>query len=128
MKRFFLFFLTLIPSIAHADWSFATQSEDGDVTYVEKSYIVRNGNLVKMWEMTNLKSAGVIAGKAFMSWKVLVEFDCAQKKSRRLDMIFFSGAKGSGEMTYKLYEPGTWGYVSPGSMGEATFKIACSKK
>ena len=129
MKRLLLGLMVLMTAgTASAEW---TQSGGNDqfIHYVDRATIRRNGNLVKMWDLADFKTVQKsAAGESYLSNKIQTEYDCKEEKSRSLAFTWFSGKMGSGKVVYSDSFPGKWSPISPGSVGEALWKIACGKK
>ena len=130
MKRLLLGLILLVTAtVASAEWTVA-ERDDELILYVDKATIRRNGNLVKMWDLADYKTVqkSAAAGEYYLSGKVQMEYDCKEEKKRLLAFTNFSGKMGSGKVVYSDSFPGKWSPISPGSVGEALWKIACGKK
>lgn len=55
----------------------------------------------------------------------LVEVDCAQARSRRLQVIYYSDASLMGQSTTRVTADGRWSYAAPGTFGEGEVQEAC---
>ena len=67
---------------------------DGGDIYAARATIRRSGNLVRMWDMWDFKTAQVAAGKPFISFKQQNEYNCIDQRIRTLSVTGFSGAYG----------------------------------
>src|SRR5258705_12025861 len=90
--------LNLTPAIADAEWSEIGSHKDkgGIDIYAARSTIRRSGNLVKIWEMFDYKTAQVVEGRRFLSFKQHLEYDCKGQRQRHLSVTAFAGHKGQG--------------------------------
>jgi len=101
----------------------------GTTVYVDQDLIHRNGNLVKMWELTDYKSAQTFdADTRYLSEMRQREYDCAEERWRMLALAFFSGQMGNGTTVYSRAYKNLWAPVFPGSIGRRAWKIACDKQ
>ena len=67
-------------------------------------------------------------GLSFLSSKEQREYDCKDERTRLLAFLWFSGQMGSGKVVYSNSVTSmTWDPISPGSVGETLWKIACGK-
>ena len=127
MKSLLMGLMLLVTAgAASAEWT-AVNEDDQFVDYVDRSTIRRNGNFVKMWDLSDFKKADVIGGKSILSLRTQCEYDCKEERTRVLAQAFFSGQMLSGTVTYTDNKTGEWTPVAPGSVSETHWKIACGK-
>jgi hypothetical protein len=127
-KVMLMMLLAVVSSNAVAEWVKIGSSENITI-YVDLATIRKTGNKVKMWNLLDLKSArGEDTGKPYMSAKGQQEYDCKKKQLRKLAFSFHSGNMGAGEVAYIDYDFEKWIPVSPGSINEAMWKVACRKQ
>ena len=103
---------------------------NGDFTaYADLSTIRKSGDKVKMWHLFDFKVAKTsAAGKLFLSSAGQDEYDCKEETSRVLTFNWYSKNMGAGEVVYNSGAAhGEPIPVSPGSMGNTFFKVACGK-
>ena len=133
MKQLLLGLMLLVTAgAASAEWTFVGDTGDGGddfIHYVDRATIRRNGNLVKMWDLkdykTPQKSSG---GDSYLSIKSQSEYDCKEEQMRMLALLLFSGKMGSGKVVYSTSEASMqWQPISPVSIGETLWKVACGK-
>ena len=129
MKRLLLgLMLPVTAGAASAEWTSVGASAEY-IAYVDKGTIRRNGNFVKMWDMSDYKTVQTVAGDSFLSTKRQSEYDCKEEKIRTLAFTWFSGQMGNGKVVYNTSETSIkWDPIAPGSAGETLWKIACGKK
>ena len=126
-KAILIMLLAGVSSNAAAEWVEVGSSEKTTV-YVDPATIRRAGNLVKMWNLIDLKTATLTAGsKPYTSQMTQAEFDCKEEQWRRLYFSWHSGNMTRGEIVYSDSNPGTWEPVPPGSATEVLWKFACGK-
>ena len=128
MTRFIILVLTLFltTSEAYAEWV-KTDEQDTFTYYADPDTIRRNGNLVKMWELSDYKTIQTVAGKSILSFKVISEYDCAEEQIRILAEYGYSGQMGTGEIVFSHTKPDNWAPAMPGSMGQYKWAFACKK-
>ena len=127
-KRLLLGLILLVTAtVASAEWTVA-ERDDELILYVDKATIRRNGNLVRMWDMTDYKTLQKsAAGNPFLSVKTQREYDCKEEKMRLLAFTQFNRQMGQGNVVYSNgnykdeFEP-----IEPRSFGEALWKVACN--
>jgi hypothetical protein len=131
MKKIFImivFVLFFVVSIAEAaDWVLITLSNGGDKIYIDEESIKHNSKTtIKVWEKH--VPEGRTFEKPFNSKKVtqlLVyrEYDCEQKRKRKLQSNFFfeDGSK------QEYQGPHEWSYVIPDTVAEEIIQYICKK-
>jgi len=111
---------------AYAGWVKVSDEAEKTV-YVDPTTIRRNSNLVKMWQFYDYKTVQTVGGVRFLTAKEQWEFDCAEERSRVLELKGFSGNMGSGTVVYTTSQVGKWVPVMPGTVGQTVWKLACGK-
>jgi hypothetical protein len=129
MKKLLTIILLIVSANSYAEW---TESDVSDefTEYVDRATIRRNGNFVKMWDLADYKTVRKSASNdSYLSSKSQIEYDCKEEKSRILAFTRFSGQMGHGTVVYNsgAFED-TWSPISPESIGESLWKIACGKR
>ena len=130
MKRLLMGLMLLVTAgAASAEWTIAGDTEVF-IQYVDRATIRRNGNLVKMWGLSDFKTVQKsAAGKSYLSNKQQWEFDCKEEKRRTLAFTLFSGKMGNGNVVYSDDDVGgKWIPIQPESIDEIRWEIACGKK
>ncbi|MBU6482081.1 MAG: hypothetical protein KGS09_16215 [Nitrospirae bacterium] len=115
----------------HAEWVAigSTESAGGFTVYLNHDTIVRKGDLVKMWALYDYNTTQTKASNMYFSSEMQSEYDCTEERTRLLSFVEFSGKMGSGNVVSSgSDETNRWISVPPGSVGQALWKIACSKK
>jgi hypothetical protein len=129
MKRLLLItFLLLSSGPAYAEWVLHGESESGTTVYADPATMHREGNLVKMEVLFDFKTIQTNAGVSYLSAKAQMEYDCAEQRFEGLEVIYFSGNMGSGNLLDRSSAKGKWLPVSPSSLDQALWKVACGKK
>ncbi len=129
MTRFLhiiLFFLCSAP--AYAEWVVFEKNRQIELTvYVDPDTIRRKGNLVKIWELFDFKTAQTEEGLSHLSAKVQVEYDCAEERHRLVTLIQYSDNMGRGNVIYSDSTEYIWEPVAPDTIGQRMWKFACKK-
>jgi hypothetical protein len=117
------FVLFIFSSVVHAaDWV-KIGGSDTFVTYIDRSSIVKNGSLRKIWVILDFKEK---QEDRFLSERSSEEFDCRQRLYRTRDIRSFSGQMGQGQtVTHTPLGDSDWGEIPPDSIVETAFKVAC---
>jgi hypothetical protein len=130
MKRFVFVALMMVCSASWAEWEYTTHTNSFSVFH-DKSTIRRNSTTSQMWTLTDYFQAQTDGGPLFKSKKELWKYNCRDETAAVISLINFSDVFGDGvpnwSHTYNEREQ-TWIPVSPGSIGELEWKIACGKK
>ena len=134
MKRLLMGLMLLVTAgAANAGWTIVGDTgDDGDdfIQYVDRATIRRNGNFVKMWDLLDFNTVQMSpAGHSFLSEKAQQEYDCKEEKKRILAFTWFDGQMGNGKVVVSNGNVrGEWEPISPGSVNEVLWKIACGKQ
>lgn len=129
MKRFLLIaLLALSHGPAHAEWMSFGVSDAGTTVYADPATMLRDGDRVKMLVLFDFKTAQTKAEVSYLSAKAQMEYDCAQSRFEGLVVTYFSGNMGNGQLLDRSTGKGTWLRISPGSLDQALWKLACGKK
>jgi hypothetical protein len=120
--------LTLLASLvltgpAWAEWVRVGQSEIG-YKYIDPATIRKDGNLVRVWSLTNLKQRHK---DGELSSRSRIEYDCKQERLKFLSMTEHSGPMASGTELRSAIGDGQWSDIPPGSLSETVLKIVCAK-
>ena len=130
MKRLLLGLMLLVTaSAASAVWTQSGYNETS-IQYVDRATILRNGNLVKMWDLADYKTERKsAAGHSYLSSKSQLEYDCKEEKMRLLALTLFDGQMGRGKAVYSNGNiKDEWEPIVKGSVGEARWETACGKQ
>jgi len=129
MVRLFLCtFLVLSSGPACAEWVQVSEGDEaGKTIYMDPATKRRNSNLVQMWQFSDYRTVQTVGGVRFLSAKEKWEFDCAEARSRVIELKEFSGNMGSGTVVFTNSEVGKWIPVIPGSIGHTVWKVVCKK-
>ena len=113
---------------AYGEWVAIGSSESlgGYTVYVNADTIRRNGDLVKVWSLTDYTTIQTVAGRSFLSSKVQNEFDCADERQRERAVTWFSGNMGNGNGVWTSFDETPWRPVAPGSVGQGVWDFACA--
>jgi hypothetical protein len=98
--------------------------------YVDPDRIRREGDLVTMWQLIDLKwMQGSARGLTrFMSTETQKQFDCAEKRVRFLTFTEFSRGMETGIPADGYVDRGNWMPVEPGSINPALWEVGCGKE
>jgi len=131
IKRFFKVTLTtllvLASSEVFAEWVKVGGGNPNSDLYVDSSTIRKNGNMVKMWDMTDFKSTRVGGGLSYLSIKTQHEFDCKDQKARILSFTWYSKNKGNGAAAHTDNQAFEWETIPAETARAALWKVACGK-
>ncbi len=142
MKRLVLITLLLLSSgSAYGEWEKAIgDGENGAASepvkytmyidrYLDPDTIRHKESLVKRWELFDFNRIQTFGGKSYLSKTLLAEYDCAEEQHRFLAIAYYSQEMGQGVVVYKNeHQPSRWMPVTPGTVGQALWTLACGKK
>ena len=126
MKKLLFVLLLSISSFVHAQWTLATQNNVG-LLYVDKSSIQQHGSYMRMCERHEyFENSDAITTSKMRSSRILVEYDCREKKSRYLSYQAFKepDLKNAYPQDNRFDE---WSFIAPGTLAAITLNIACKK-
>ncbi len=128
-KLLFVLILAVVSSSVMAEWvEIAGSAEGTDETevitvYADPETILKTGNRVKIWSLTDYKITEEESRATSARQKD--EYDCKEKKQRILFIAFYSGHMGKGETILIDNERGDWQQPLAGSIDEAILEFAC---
>jgi hypothetical protein len=123
-----LFTLLVSSGPANADWMSLGASDSGTTVYADLATLRREGDLVKMLVLFDFKTTQTKADVSFLSAKAQMEYDCAEQRYEGLAVTYFSGNMGNGQLLDRSSGKGKRLRVSPDSLDQALWKLACNKK
>jgi hypothetical protein len=125
--KYLLALLILFASPAWADWTLVTTNDNGTKFYIDYSTIRKDGNLRKVWEVTDFKNSETFNGAVYLSVRTRAEYDCKEERKRTLTATAHSGLLAQGNIVWKGESPSNWDYLPPDTSGFEMLKWVCSK-
>ncbi|MCK9388311.1 MAG: hypothetical protein M0Q22_07950 [Sulfuritalea sp.] len=119
--------LVAVSGSAMADWVAIDESSFGK-TYVNPGTISKSGDLVKVWELIDLKKSQEHDGESFFSLTSEVEYDCVRKSFQVLKTAGISGHMATGSVIAGGAGPRQWNPVAGGTAAERSWRFVCGKK
>lgn len=126
-KLIVLLLLAMLSGGAAADWVVVNLSDDGMVAYADPATIRKSGNMVRMWNLMDFKTAELMGDRGFLSQKSQQEYDCKNERIRLIYFTWHSGNMGKGNVVHTVNRTTDWHPVSPGSINEDLWRLACGK-
>ena len=128
MNKLTLLLLLMVSTEVCAEWTEVGSNDEMNV-YNDFASIKKQINKTKMWSMFDFKTVKKIENDSFLSQVFHYEYDCINETIKQLDFIWYSRNMKSGDVVYSQrnmnIEPIS---VTPESINEHLFKIACGKK
>ena len=122
MKKLLFVFLLSISSVVHAEWKLI-DSNDSANFYIDITTIQTINNYKRVWQKDEYrdKLEGMFSSRSYM------EFDCKEKKLRRLS---FEGFKQSNLIDSFVFtkQPREWMFAPPSSVSLRILNFVCSSK
>lgn len=110
---------------ATADWVMV-RDNDEYIAYADPATISRNGNLVQMSDLIDLKSPSASPyGHPHASSTAHSEFDCRNARIRTIAFFLHSGPMGDGDVVETAAESSRWAPIAPGTLLDALWEVAC---
>ena len=116
--------LLLLGSPAWAGWKSIAEDNAG-VSYADPATIVRNGGSALMDSLFDHRDFQRMVEVGYFSQKVRAEYDCMDRRIRRLSVSLHAGHMGEGKVIYADDTPHEWEAVEAGTLNESLWKIAC---
>ena len=101
----------------------ATEKTASITVYTDPDTIIKTGNMVKIWSLTDYKKTE--EESRVTSARQKDEYDCKEKKHRILFIAFYTGHMGKGETVLIDNERGDWHQPLEGSLDKAILDFAC---
>jgi hypothetical protein len=116
--------LLLASGAAAAGWT-QVSADTATTTYADPATMQKSGNTAKMWSLVDFKEFQRMVEVGYFSQKFQVEYDCTEKRLRRLVQSYHAANMGEGKVVYSDDTAQEWETVQPASMNETLLKAAC---
>jgi len=113
----------LLPSLCWANWTRVGESELATL-YMDRSSIQREENVVRVWEIQDLKAADA---DGVRSRRYLNEYDCKHQMYRIGNMTSYAGPMLTGQKLFDVEAKGVWRKVGGRSPFTLSFVIHCGR-
>lgn len=119
----------LIPALllfslpASADWTYVDGGE-GYERYIERETILRDGNLVRVWEVDDADRPDTLGVQSLRS---RTEYDCKERQYRVVYLSGHSDHMTGGKVLYSGQIDDEWKPVQPDTLGELSMDLACGE-
>ncbi len=123
-KIILMLWLLIASTSAQATWTLVTSNEEAAI-YAEISSLSKNGDMVKMWDITDFRQK--VAGVNYSSVKSQREYDCKAKQNRTLSYVSMSKNMAGGLVVKSSNFARPWSPVYSGGIVAALWKTACAK-
>lgn len=110
-----------------AEWSLVERNDKAKI-YVDAESISRNGDMVSVWVLDDLKTAQNRGLSTFLSTRAQEEHDCSKERFRLVTIEQFAGNMGTGNLIYKKVGESHWAPIPRGTMAQSVWKFVCGKK
>ena len=127
MRNFFLLFFGLTSSPAFAEWV-EIYADDLGAYSVNIPATETPNHKIKMWGMSDYKSAQKAGSDDYRSIKSLFEYDCNEAQRRMLSITFYQESRGRGLVVQTDAWVAEWEPIIPDSLGGLYLKTACEQK
>lgn len=110
-----------------AEWLLVDRNDRAKI-YVDPESISRNGDVVSVWVLDDLKTAQTRGFSTFLSTRAQEEHDCSKKRFRLVAIERFAGNMGAGNSIYKKSGESAWAPIPRETMAQSVWKFVCGKK
>lgn len=117
-------FLLLFSGSAWAGWK-SVGEDASSTTYADADSIVRNGSMATMNSVFDFKTFQRMVEVGYFSQTTRVEYDCAQRRFRGIDLALHEEPMGAGKVIYNDDSAHAWAPVAAGTMTETLWALAC---
>ena len=134
MKKIVMLILLIVSSSVFAGWTLVSVSNDDDddtTFFVDFQSIRKKGNKVIMVNMVDHKRIHTEGKYKFLSSTERNEYDCSEESIKQLGFSWYSENLKHGDVVYSQINNQTQlepAPITPDSVGESLFNIACGKK
>lgn len=126
-KFIWMILLAVVSSSVMAEWVEVGSTADL-AYYADPTTIHKAGDMVKMWDMFNLKTVLKLGDASVMSIAGQSEYDCKEEQSRQIYYHMYKGSMGADGTVHSASTPkNEWEPLTPGSIPTALWKVACGK-
>ena len=126
-KTILLSLLLLVTSSAWAEWVKVASSTDGYTVYIDPATIRKDGNLRKVWEISERKQP---KQDGEMSRLVKFEYDCKTERRNILSASTHSEPMGKGKTIWSAPSSALatdWREIPPGTVAWAVLNEVCAQ-
>ncbi|MDO8597364.1 MAG: hypothetical protein Q7R45_12170, partial [Sulfuricaulis sp.] len=110
-----------------AEWVMVYDNDEY-IAYADPATVFRDGNLVQMSDLIDLKSPRSSPyGHQHASSTAHSEFDCQNARIRTIAFSLHSGQMGGGDLVETVAESNRWLPVAPGTFLDVLWQLACSQ-
>jgi len=110
-----------------AEWVMVND-KDEYIAYADPATISREGNLVQMSDLIDLKlPRSSPYGNQHASSTAHSQFDCENPRIRTITFSLHSGQMGDGDLVETIAESNRWLQVAPGTLLNVLWQFACSQ-
>lgn len=112
-----------------AKW-LAVETSDRYTLYVDSNNVRKDGKIVELQIIYDLKTIEEAAGKPFKSVSGTAEYDCGQRQMRTMRANASAGPMGGSvrqNSVNRIAEPGRWMPVVTGTAQDIFWNYACAK-
>jgi hypothetical protein len=116
-----------LPQAMAADWV-SIGMTDSVVFGIDRSSLEQEGHMRRVWAMLDYRQPQKNSqGKTYLSSRMLLEIDCAQKQARSRSLAIYSGAHLRGETLTSEGVIAEWQPVPPSSPVFTIMRHVCEK-
>ena len=122
---FTLVFTVMFSSTSYAEWTKVSESDYGDIFYVDFERIRKHDGYVFFWSMNDYLKPD----QGIFSNKIYYQGDCTLFRVKPLTYVFHKQPMGggNGESIQPKGERGDWQYPTPSSVIETMLQTVCTK-
>ena len=124
MKKLMFALLMALSLPALGEWKLIETDKDGNGIYFDPGTLERNGNIVRVWMMSDLPAINMVGR---LSYRNQHEFDCQAPRHRIIRAESYATHMAHGKPLDTDNDPQDWGEYYPGARYEKDRKLLCAK-
>ena len=118
-----IIFTFLFSTTSWGEWSYVTESGNGNKFYYDIDRVRKNKRTLYFWELINLLKPY----NGIWSVTTYIELDCSIFRSKSLKRQSYENSMGEGEMKNEWTPKNEWMYPKPNSTREYVYNKICEK-
>ena len=123
-KAAFAALLSVVSAGVGAQWV-EVDSDETVVVHIDPTAIRRDGDLARMRELLDYKTARSRGESRYLSSSAQSEYNCKTVQARTLSLSLYAGNMAADGVVHQSHDPDDWRPVPPGGVLELLWKIAC---
>jgi len=125
LRRLIPLFVAFVTTGAFADWTKVGHGITDFDLYADPSTTDKEGDVVRMSDLLDLKWPRVVSGISYLSIKTRHEYNCKDQKARILAFSWYPKNMGNGVPVHTDDEAFEWEAVPANTTSDILWNVAC---